>query len=93
MKDFKAFLLSSEGWQDGMGNTVVFSRENLMGETTENKIWLFLDEGLRCGGMHRAFVPIPEALQEMLCGVGKEALWKAIEEDWKKEDAICFLKD
>ena len=85
MKDFRAFLLLSSGWQDEKGNTAVFSEKNLMGESEAHKIWLFLDEGLRCGGMHRAFIPVPEELKEMLFGVGKEQLWEAIEKDWKEE--------
>lgn len=53
MKEFRAFLLSRTGWQDENGNTVVFSETNLTGETAGDGLWLFLDEGLRCGGMHR----------------------------------------
>ena len=86
MKDFRHFLLSSGGWQDGKGNTVVFSEANLMGESMEDNIWLFMDEGLRCGGMHRPFQPVPEELARMLQGVGKEALWEAIKADWEKEE-------
>lgn len=50
MKEFRAFLLSRTGWQDENGNTVVFSETNLTGETAGDGLWLFLDEGLRCGG-------------------------------------------
>ena len=56
MKEFRAFLLSRTGWQDENGNTVVFSETNLTGETAGDGLWLFLDEGLRCGGMHRRIV-------------------------------------
>lgn len=49
MKEFRAFLLSRTGWQDENGNTVVFSETNLTGETAGDGLWLFLDEGLRCG--------------------------------------------
>ena len=86
MKEFREFLLSRTGWQDEKGNTVVFSDRGLVGEPKENEIWLFLDEGLRCGGMHRPIVPKPEAVQEALTGIGKQMLWEAIEKDWKKEE-------
>ncbi len=86
MKDFRSFLLSRVGWQDGKGNTVVFSEKGLMGEQKEGAVWLFLDEGLRCGGMHCPIEPKPETVKEALSGVGKMALWEAIEKDWEKEE-------
>ncbi len=83
MKDFRKFLLSGKGWQDEKGNTVVFSETNLMGEA--DGFWLFLDEGLRCGGMHRKIAPCEAEVKAALCGVGKEALWEKIAADWAKE--------
>ena len=47
--------------------------------------WLFLDEGLRCGGMHRRIAASEAAVREALCGVGKELLWEKIAADWAKE--------
>ena len=85
MKEFRAFLLSRTGWQDEKGNTVVFSEQGLDGERTEAEIWLFLDEGLRCGGMHRRIAASEAAIRETLCGVGKEQLWEKIAADWAKE--------
>ncbi|WP_405727455.1 hypothetical protein [Anaerotignum sp.] len=85
MKDFRTFLLSRNGWQDGKGNTVVFSDRGLFGEPKEGELWLFLDEGLRCGGMNRPIAPALEAVREALCGVGKNELWAAIERDWNEE--------
>lgn len=85
MKNFKQFLLSRPGWQDGKGNTVVFSEKGLLGESKETEVWLFLDEGLRCGGMHRSMEPKPEVIREALLGIGKTELWEAIEQDWNKE--------
>lgn len=85
MKDFRAFLLSCKGWQDETGNTVVFSEQGLNGETAEDGLWLFLDEGLRCGGMHRKIAASEAAVQAALCGVGKAALWEKIAADWTKE--------
>ena len=74
MKEFRAFLLSRTGWQDENGNTVVFSETNLTGETAGDGLWLFLDEGLRCGGMHRRIAASEAAVRETLCGVGKEQI-------------------
>ena len=85
MKEFRAFLLSRTGWQDENGNTVVFSETNLTGETAGDGLWLFLDEGLRCGGMHRRMAASEAAVRETLCGVGKELLWEKIAADWAKE--------
>lgn len=85
MKEFRAFLLSRRGWQDEKGNTVVFSEQGLDGERTEAEIWLFLDEGLRCGGMHRRLTPTETAVEAALCGVGKQELWEKIAADWAKE--------
>ncbi len=85
MKDFRNFLLSRTGWQDGKGNTVVFSDRGLFAEPKEEELWLFLDEGLRCGGMNRPVEPTEEAVREVLLGVGKAELWKSIKADWNKE--------
>lgn len=85
MKDFRLFLLSGKGWQDTKGNTVVFSDRGLYSEPKAGELWLFLDEGLRCGGMSRPIPPTEEAVREALCGVGKKELWEAIEQDWSKE--------
>lgn len=86
MKDFRAFLLSRKGWQDKKGNTVVFSDRGLYTEPKADELWLFLDEGLRCGGMSRSLAPTETAVREALLGVGKEELWQAIETDWNKEE-------
>lgn len=85
MKDLRTFLLSAAGWQDEKGNTVVFSDRGLFEEPKEGELWLFLDEGLRCGGMNRPIAPTAEAVREALCGVGKKELWEAIERDWNRE--------
>jgi len=84
MKDFRTFLLSRPGWQDGKGNTVGFSDRGFE-EPKDEELWICLDEGLRCGGMNRKVEHTPEAVREALCGVGKNELWEAIETDWNKE--------
>ena len=86
MRTFRDFLLASAGWQDEQGNTVVFSETDLLGRRRDGEIWLFLDEGLRCGGMNRPLAPKPETVREALLGVGKAALWEAIAADWEKEE-------
>ncbi len=86
MKDLREFLLSQKGWQDGKGNTVVFSDRGLFEEPKGEELWLYLDEGLRCGGMHRLIEPTKEAVREALLGVGKAELWEAIAKDWNEEE-------
>lgn len=86
MKDLRRFLLSKKGWQDGKGNTVVFSDRDLFEEPKGEELWLYLDEGLRCGGMHRPIEPTKEAVRDALLGVGKMELWEAIEKDWNEEE-------
>ncbi len=86
MRTFLDFLLAAAGWQDEKGNTVVFFETDLLGRKRDGEIWLFLDEGLRCGGMNRPLAPEPKAVREALLGVGKTALWEAIAADWKKEE-------
>ena len=85
MKDLRTFLLSCKGFSDGKGNTVVFSDRGLLGEPKGEEFWMFLDEGLRCGGMHRKIEPTEETIKEALLGCKKEALWRVIKEEVEKE--------
>lgn len=87
--DWKEYLLSCRGWQDGMGNTVSFSQTNLLGEIPEEGIWLFLDEGLRCGGRNACVLSMEE-VEQVLLGCGKKELWNILKEDWErvKEDVF-----
>ncbi len=85
MKDLRTFLLSRKGFSDGNGNTVVFSDRGLVGEPNGEEFWMFLDEGLRCGGMHRKIEPAEETIREALLGCKKEALWEAIAKEINKE--------
>ena len=93
MKEFRAFLLSRTGWQDENGNTVVFSETNLTGETAGDGLWLFLDEGLRCGGMHRRIAASEAAVRETLCGVGKERLWEKIAAEEQIRKVMNVISD
>ena len=86
MKEWRGFLLSRKGWQDEKGNTVIFFDRGFYEEPKGEELWLFLDEGLRCGGMHRSLAPTREAVRDALLGVGKRELWEAIEKDWNEEE-------
>ncbi len=85
MKNLRDFLLSRKGWQDTKGNTVVFSDRGLTDGPEGEEFWIYLDEGLRCGGMHRKIEPVAEQIKNALLGCGKKELWEAIERDWKEE--------
>jgi hypothetical protein len=84
MKDLRTFLLSCKGFSDGAGNTVVFSDRGLAGEPNGEEFWMFMDEGLRCGGMHRKIEATEESMKEALLGCKKDALWEAIEKAIKE---------
>ena len=81
MKDLRTFLLSRKGWQDEKGNTVVFSDRGLYEEPQGEEFWIFLDEGLRCGGMNRKIKATEAAVREALLGCRKTELWSMIEKD------------
>lgn len=81
--EWKEYLLSTKGWQDAFGNRVSFFTENLQGEKARDGVWLFLDEGLRCGG-RSACVFSMEEIKEVLLGCGKKELWNRIWLDWER---------
>lgn len=79
--DWQTFLISQKVWRDDEGNTLCFSDCDLNGKKSEGIFWIYLDEGLRCGGMHR---PIPvslAAVKDALLGCRKEALWLMVQND------------
>lgn len=87
MDDLRTFLLSRKGWRDEKGNTLAFFEKGLDGQTQEGMLWLFLDEGLRCGGLQRAVLPEEGRIEEILLGCGKAALWALLQDDiskWKE---------
>lgn len=87
MENLRKFLLSRKGWQDGKGNTLVFFERGLEGEPEKDALWLFLDEGLRCGGLQRRILPEEAELKKALLGCGKRELWELLQKDigeWRK---------
>lgn len=83
MDDLRTFLLSRKGWRDEKGNTVAFFESNLDGQTQEGSLWLFLDEGLRCGGLQKQIQPEEAEIEKALLGCGKKELWALLREDMK----------
>lgn len=80
--DWKKYLLSQKGWQDSQGNTVVFFSQDLNGR--KEGLWLFLDEGLRCGG-RSVCVQSMEEIRDALLGCGKQELWMCVQRDLEGE--------
>lgn len=87
--NWKEYLLSCRGWQDSLGNSVCFFLENIIGERSENGIWLFLDEGLRCGG-RSVCVSSMEDVAQALLGCGKKELWEKVKAGWERVDQDVF---
>lgn len=88
--DWQTFLISQKGWRDSEGNTLCFSDCDLEGKRCAGMLWIYLDEGLRCGGMYR---PIPSNLisvRDALLGCHKEALWQMVQKDLEGADIdVC----
>lgn len=78
--DWRTYLISQKGWQDSVGNTVIFTNVSLEGIPTE-QLWIHLDEGLRCGGLHRLTPCQLTAIKDILEGCGKTELWEQIKQD------------
>ncbi|WMI79882.1 hypothetical protein [Anaerotignum sp. MB30-C6] len=86
--DLRAFLLQQQGFADVNENKVYFTDRGLYQEPQEGEFWIFLDEGLRCGGTARKIPCEKERIKEVLLGCGKTELWKAVLEKieiWEKE--------
>ena len=71
---------------DGDGNTLVFSEKGLQGELAEtHEIWLFLDEGGRCGGRRaRIFCSVDEVFRILAC-IRKKELTTIFLQDMKQK--------
>lgn len=88
--DWKTFLTTQKGWKDSNENTVVFSEYDLQGQKAEDGLWIYLDEGLRCGGMRRELPCSLQAVQAALLGCGKTELWSMLVKDMEREDIdVC----
>ncbi len=87
--ELREFLLKQRDFADENGNTVSFFDRGLDTEPKENEFWLFLDEGLRCGGTARKIPCDKQHLQEVLLGCGKKELWQRVLEGisrWEEEN-------
>lgn len=88
--DWRTYLIQQKGWQDTKGNIVSFSDCDLEGKKTTSQIWIYLDEGLRCGGMHRAVENRLGAIKDALLGCGKIELWQCICDSMEGENIhVC----
>ncbi|NCC16407.1 MAG: hypothetical protein EOM28_08675 [Clostridia bacterium] len=86
--DLRAFLLQQHGFADDNENKVYFTDRGLYYEPETEELWLFLDEGLRCGGTARKIPCDKEHIKEVLLGCGKKILWQKVLENiemWEKE--------
>ena len=82
------FLLHQRGFADKNENKVYFTDRGLSQEPQGQEFWLFLDEGLRCGGTARKIPCDKEHIEEVLLGCGKIDLWHKVLmkiETWEKE--------
>lgn len=87
--ELRDFLLQLRGCSDENENKVYFTDRGLYQEPTKNEFWIFLDEGLRCGGTARKIPCDKEHIQEVLLGCGKIDLWHKVLnhiEVWEKEN-------
>lgn len=84
--DLRSYLLAQKGYQDSLGNRVVFAAEGLDREGTGLEFWLFLDEGLRCGGRTVQIPPRMEEIRQVLLGCGKQELWEMLQADVSAKD-------
>ncbi|KXL53219.1 hypothetical protein CLNEO_11900 [Anaerotignum neopropionicum] len=88
--DLRKFLLQQRGFADDNENKVYFTDRGLYQEPQDEEFWLFLDEGLRCGGTARKIPCDKEYIKAVLLGCGKIDLWQKVFsniEKWKKENS------
>ncbi|MEA5056217.1 hypothetical protein SDC9_164689 [bioreactor metagenome] len=86
--ELREFLLQQRGFADDNENKVYFTDRGLSQEPEDNEFWIFLDEGLRCGGTAMKIPCDKEHIQEVLLGCGKNILWQKVLkhiEVWEKE--------
>ncbi len=84
--NLRGFLLEKESFSDADDNRIYFSPCGYEVQQRSDEFWVFLDEGLRCGGIGGEIVPTKEKLQEFLLGKQKAALREIVKaeiEDWE----------
>jgi len=85
----RAYLLEIKGIADEEGNRVYFSDRGLDGEVSDSVLWMFLDEGMRCGGISREVEPTGECITEVLVGCRKYALAELVRREIMKAAGTC----
>lgn len=86
--NLREFLLQQQGYADDNENKVYFTDKGLYQEPQGEEFWVFLDEGLRCGGTARKIPCDKEHIKDVLLGCGKKELWQKVLvniEMWEKE--------
>ncbi|WP_313527428.1 hypothetical protein [Anaerotignum sp.] len=76
--DLREFLLQQQGFADDNENKVYFTDRGLYQEPQGKEFWVFLDEGLRCGGASRKISCDKEHIKDVLLGCGKKELWQKV---------------
>lgn len=79
--NLREFLLNQGGFADDNENKVYFTDRGLYQVPQEGEFWIFLDEGLRCGGTARKIPCDKEHIKDVLLGCGKKELWKIVLEN------------
>ncbi|WP_304508530.1 hypothetical protein [Anaerotignum sp.] len=86
--NLRNFLLLQRGFADHYENKVYFADRGLYEPPQGDEFWLFLDEGLRCGGTARKIPCDKTHIKEVLLGCGKLELWQEVLRNiqkWEKE--------
>lgn len=76
----RTYLLKQKGFADAHENKVYFTDRGLYQEPQGEEFWIFLDEGLRCGGTARKIPCTKAAIGEVLLGCGKKELWEIVQQ-------------
>ena len=88
--DLRSFLLEKKMIAEVRGNLVYFSDRGLFQEPKGDEFWIFVDEGNRCGGFSRQIPCTLSAIEDVLCGVGKQSLWEVIKME-AEENGFPYL--
>lgn len=79
--NLRNYLLEKESFFDGEDNRIYFSNCGYEVQQRSDEFWVFLDEGLRCGGFGGEIPPTKEALETFLLGKQKTALWEIVKKE------------